>query len=91
MKISQDDPDVVLLKMNIVLFFHKFLNFWLGSEQPIFECKILHKYWKKRENKPSNFSLERNDVAFNNERWQLFIAQGSKSRGKLCCMRSLPA
>jgi hypothetical protein len=26
-----------------------------------------------------------------NERWQLIFAQGSKSRGKLCCMRSSPA
>jgi len=38
-KYSQDDPNVVLL-----LFFQKYLNFWLGSEQPFFECKILHKY-----------------------------------------------
>ncbi len=45
-KFSQDDPNVVLLKMNIVLIFRKFLNFWLGFEQPFFECKILHKVQK---------------------------------------------
>jgi hypothetical protein len=50
-KFSQDDPNVVLLKMNIVLFLHKFLNFWLGSEQPFFECKILRKYGKKKKKK----------------------------------------
>jgi hypothetical protein len=52
---SQDDPDVVRLKMNRVLFFHNFLSFWLGSEQPLFECKILHKYAKRKEKELSHF------------------------------------
>jgi hypothetical protein len=56
-KFSQDDPNVVLLKMNIVLFFQKYLNFWLGSEQPFFECKILHKYENFFIKKLSHISL----------------------------------